>query len=279
MVYPFTTNLAMEETADAFLRGKVPMDVAEKLGVLGWNAIDVHFKLRPTEEEIAEFPELKDAWEKDYKNVPDRPFMMGAAGSVFIGDLSTVPEGQYFTVAVYSTYSYSRGHLHITGPQWDDPIDFEPGYFTDKDDIDLKMHMWSYKKLRAVMRSTKMYTGEYQPAQPQFPAGSEAGCASNTDASSVSIDPKYTAEDDKALEQFLRQNVASTWHSLGTAKMAPKDQGGVVDPLLNVYGVQGLKCVDLSIAPFMTGNNTNNTAYTVGEKGADIILSEIGLPN
>ena len=31
--------------------------------------------------------------------------------------------------------------------------------------------------------------------------------------------------------------------------MKPREQGGVVDKRLNVYGTQNLKCVDLSICP------------------------------
>jgi choline dehydrogenase-like flavoprotein len=46
---------------------------------------------------------------------------------------------------------------------------------------------------------------------------------------------------------------------------------------LNVYGVGGLKVVDLSIAPGNVGGNTNNTAMMIGEKGADIIAKELGI--
>jgi alcohol oxidase len=59
--------------------------------------------------------------------------------------------------------------------------------------------------------------------------------------------------------------------------MAPRAEGGVVDKDLNVYGVQGLKLVDLSITPKNVFANTANTAFTIGEKGADIILRELGL--
>ena len=50
-----------------------------------------------------------------------------------------------------------------------------------------------------------------------------------------------------------------------------------MDPLLNVYGTQGLKLADLSIAPENVGANTNNTALLVGEKAADVILGELGV--
>lgn len=127
------------------------------------------------------------------------------------------------------------------------------------------------------MRSTEMYTGELRSGHPQFPDGSEAGCVDNSNAATVECDPRYTDEDDKAIEEFLRHNIGSTWHSLGTTKMAAFNEDGVVDPLLNVYGVQGLKVCDLGIAPSMVAANTCNTAYTIGEKGADILIKELTL--
>lgn len=51
----------------------------------------------------------------------------------------------------------------------------------------------------------------------------------------------YTEEDDKAIEHLVRTRVASTWHGLGTAAMMPREDGGVVDKDLNVYGVANLK--------------------------------------
>jgi hypothetical protein len=51
----------------------------------------------------------------------------------------------------------------------------------------------------------------------------------------------YSDEDNKAVEQWVRANIATTWHSLGTLAMKPREKGGVVDPKLNVYGVENLK--------------------------------------
>jgi alcohol oxidase len=36
--------------------------------------------------------------------------------------------------------------------------------------------------------------------------------------------------------------------------MKPREQGGVVDSLLNVYGTEGLKVADMSIAPGNVGS-------------------------
>lgn len=154
-------------------------------------------------------------------------------------------------------------------------------FFTDENDIDLKKQIWAYKKGREIMRLTKMYRGELSAYHPQFPEGSKAACIEEwdgtRDASSEMSNPEYSAEDDKAIEQFLRENIQTTWHSLGTAKMAPREEMGVVDKVLNVHGVKGLKVVDISIAPENVAANTNNTAMAIGERAADIIANELGL--
>lgn len=141
---------------------------------------------------------------------------------------------------------------------------FVPGFFTDKNDIDVKMHIWAYKKQREIMRRTKMYRGELAIGHPKFPEGSKATCKllplnEEYHPESVTADLEYSAEDDKVIDIWLRDNIETTWHSLGTAKMAPRDQKGVVDKNLNVYGVKGLKVVDLSIVPENVAANTCNT--------------------
>ena len=79
--------------------------------------------------------------------------------------------------------------------------------------------------------------------------------------------------------------------------MKAREQGGVVDERLNVYGVQNLKIAgkfifflkkslspkllfffsDCSIAPGNVGANTYNTAIAIGEKAAVIIAEDLGI--
>ena len=61
--------------------------------------------------------------------------------------------------------------------------------------------------------------------------------------------------------------------------MKPYERGGVVDPRLNVYGIQGLKIADLSICPSNVAANTFSTALVIGEKAAVIIAEELGINN
>jgi len=59
----------------------------------------------------------------------------------------------------------------------------------------------------------------------------------------------------------------------------PREQGGVVDSRLNVYGVQGLKVADLSIAPSNVNANTYSTTLAIAEKAAIIIAQDLGIPS
>lgn len=279
LLYPYKTSLEPEQTLDEILSGR--KDVAEmfknKDPKLGWNAIDISAKIRPTEEDVdALGPEFRQAWDRDFKNAPNRPLMLCGVVSCFLGDPASVPAGQYVTTGTYTAYPYSRGHMHITGPKHDSPLDFDVGYFSDAHDIDMKKQLWAYKKQREIMRRTSYYRGELALGHPKFPAGSAAAVVENLDGPLTNVqDLVYTKEDDAAIEQWLRENVNTTWHSLGTCKMAPKEEDGVVDASLNVYGVKGLKVADLSIPPENVGANTNNTALVIGEKAADIIIQEL----
>ncbi|KAI5457655.1 GMC oxidoreductase-domain-containing protein [Mariannaea sp. PMI_226] len=279
---PYRTNLKPRETMDVVLRNPDKRQdlIDTKDEILGWNSIDVAGKLRPTEEDVASLgPEFQAAWDRDFKNTPEKPLMLMGVVMSFLGDPSTVPEGQYMTMGCYTAYPYSRGHMHITGPGISDPLDFDVGFFSDEHDIDLKKQVWAYKKQREIVRRTAMYRGELAAGHPAFPAGSEAACIETDGPLSDVKDLTYSAEDDAAIEQWLRENIGTTWHSLGTAKMAPREEFGVVDESLNVWGTKGLKIADLSIPPLNVGANTNNTAILVGEKAAAILIEELVLRN
>ena len=129
---------------------------------------------------------------------------------------------------------------------------------------------------REICRRLPYYKGELELGHPKFAEGSAAAL---TDGSTgpVTEDIKYSKEDDEAIEDWVRGNLNTTWHSMGTCAMKEQGKGGVVDASLNVYGTRGLKVADLSIAPENVGANTNNTALVIGEKTALIIGAELGI--
>lgn len=282
-LWTYRTSLTPDETINGFANGRFDLAamVKQDHALLGWNSMDASGKFRPTEADVAALgPAFKAAWDRDFKHALDRPLMIIALYLVYLGDHAALPDdAEYVSIANWTAYPYSRGHIHITGPDPADPIDFDVGYLTDEGDVDVKKHIWAYKKARELCRRMSIYRGELPSGHPRFPAGSRAAAQPVADGPVPADAPpiEYTAEDDRAIEQAIRETVGTTWHSLGTAKMAPRDKMGVVDPNLNVYGVKGLKVADLSIPPENVGANTNNTALMIGEKAADIIARELGL--
>lgn len=73
----------------------------------------------------------------------------------------------------------------------------------------------------------------------------------------IAIEPPIsTLQDPVALESYILANVGNTHHYQHFNKMAPREQGGVVDNVGNVYGVKNLMVVDDSITPTPTDGNT-----------------------
>ncbi|KEY65326.1 hypothetical protein S7711_01837 [Stachybotrys chartarum IBT 7711] len=67
------------------------------------------------------------------------------------------------------------------------------------------------------------------------------------------------------------QIIPSVYHPVGTAAKVPREQGGVVDEQLLVYGTSRLSIIDASIMPTLVGATTQMTVYAVAEKAADLI--------
>jgi choline dehydrogenase len=76
-----------------------------------------------------------------------------------------------------------------------------------------------------------------------------------------------TAEE---IEQWLRDTLITTHHSVGTCAMGIGEEA-VVDPQLRVRGIEGLRVCDASIMPTVPGGNTNAPSIMVGEKASDLI--------
>jgi 5-(hydroxymethyl)furfural/furfural oxidase len=89
------------------------------------------------------------------------------------------------------------------------------------------------------------------------------------------VDLAALVEDDAALAEHVRQNVAGMFHPVGTCRMgAANDRHAVVDPAGRVRGVGGLRVVDASIMPTVTRGNTNIPTLMVAEKISAAMLDE-----
>jgi choline dehydrogenase len=72
-------------------------------------------------------------------------------------------------------------------------------------------------------------------------------------------------------EAFVRQSCDTFFHTCGTCAMGTGDDA-VVDPLLRVRGVDGLRIVDASVIPIIPSCNTNAPVVMIAERAADFIF-------
>lgn len=88
------------------------------------------------------------------------------------------------------------------------------------------------------------------------------------------VDLAVLAGDDDTLAEHIRQNVAGTFHPVGTCRMgAPGDPDAVTDPSGRVRGVAGLRVIDASIMPTPPRGNTNIPTIMAAEKLAAEMLA------
>ncbi|KAK1718883.1 hypothetical protein CaCOL14_004764 [Colletotrichum acutatum] len=280
--YVYRTNLEQNETINGIARNDRGRDVNAMIAAndkqLGWNGHDASSKVRPSPTDIAALgPEFQAAWDRDFKDSPNRPLMIMGLFNAYFGDPASLPDdAEYVTTAPWVTYPYARGHIHATGPSIDDQYDFTTGWLLDENDIDLKSHIWGYKTQRAIARRMEIFRGELALGHPKF-ANTSSAAVIEVAEGPITDSIEYSAEDNAAIIQYIRENIGTSRHPLGTCKMAPQENRGVVDPNLNVYGVSGLKIADLSVPAQQVAANTYNAALLMGEKAAEIIIKELRL--
>jgi choline dehydrogenase-like flavoprotein len=91
--------------------------------------------------------------------------------------------------------------------------------------------------------------------------------------SGAELSPGPAVQEESALENFIRDHVATTYHPVGTCRMGPAtDPLAVVDPQLCVHGIEGLRVADASIMPKLIGGNTSAPSMMIGERAAHFIL-------
>jgi choline dehydrogenase len=93
--------------------------------------------------------------------------------------------------------------------------------------------------------------------------------------SGTELSPGPGVKSDADLEAFIRANVATLYHPVGTCKMGPqRDPMAVVDSRLRVHGITGMRVADASIMPNLTGGNTSAPAMMIGERAAEFVIQD-----
>lgn len=138
-------------------------------------------------------------------------------------------------------HPFSRGSVRAaSNSTFDLPI-ASPGFLSNPLDIQLLTQAVKYSR-------TIRNTAAIQSLQP------------------VEILPGANVTDDAGIESFIRANSATLYHPAGSCKMGLREEGGVVDTNLKVYGTSNLRVVDASVFPLLPATHIMTAVYGVAEK-------------
>ena len=137
---------------------------------------------------------------------------------------TSATEEQTLTIQVALQHPLSQGRIYINSSDpFDDPV-IDPQYFSHFADlVSLREGIKLVRRIGQSLPLSEVLTGEVSP-----------GPDVNTDG---------------AIEAFLLDAVETEFHLGNTLAMLPRDQGGVVDAKLKVYGLGNVRVVDASVFP------------------------------
>ncbi|XP_014290348.1 glucose dehydrogenase [FAD, quinone] isoform X1 [Halyomorpha halys] len=154
--------------------------------------------------------------------------------------------------------SSGRITLQSTDPYQHPLID--PNYFSEPQDLQTLMESLKYVSLIANSTAMQKYNSVFQD---QF----------------FTLCNNYTTYSDEFYNCVIKTYTTTIFHPVGTCKMGPStDTEAVVNPNLQVHGIENLRVIDASIMPFVTGGNTNAPVIMIAEHGADIIKAYYNQP-
>ncbi|KAI0029556.1 GMC oxidoreductase-domain-containing protein, partial [Vararia minispora EC-137] len=149
---------------------------------------------------------------------------------------------KYISLVGVLNRPFSRGTIHIASPDvLRQPI-IDPHYF--EEDVDFFTFLEHIKFMREL--------GASEPLSSIV---------------SKEINPGPVVQSDMMLATWLKNAMESTYHTIGTCSMLPRDKGGVVDAELRVYGTRNVRVVDLGIVPLHFTSHSQATVFAIAEQG------------
>ena len=175
--------------------------------------------------------------EKAIQSIIDQP--NEATGLLYL----LVMPGNGCVLGMIPCFPFSRGSTHISSADPNAKPIIDPRFFSH--DLDIEIMARYVQTLHNLPSAPAL--------QPYFQQDSRAA-------------------DLEATKKFLRgAGTEMAHHACGTAPMLPREDGGVVDQDLRVYGTENVRVVDASVFPLISNANPMATVYAVAERAADLI--------
>jgi len=143
----------------------------------------------------------------------------------------------------------SRGSLHLTGADANDPLRIEANTLSHPDDV--RSAVKSIEIAREMAHAPAFRNLLKREAMPGKLGASE-------------------------LETYIRDSAVTFWHQACTAKMG-RDSMSVVNGRLQVHGIERLRIADSSVMPNVPSGNTMAPCVVIGERASEIIRKAHGL--
>ena len=146
-------------------------------------------------------------------------------------------------------------HLNASDPLGSKPI-INPGFLANE--YDMRGFIEAAKFTRRLAHAEPLNSLWTQTQAPNGDGEFEPG------ANAVQTDAQW--------REWVKENLFTVCHPSGTAAMLPREEGGVVDQDLVVYGTSNLRVVDWSVMPVQISGHPQTAVYAVAERAAEIVI-------
>ena len=181
------------------------------------------------------------------KDIPDMQIHYVSIAVPDVHGRADIPTEHGFSSIVYACRPQSRGHLTLKSSKAEDAPLMFPNYLSEEQDLIDTRNGFRETRRVFMQKAFDEYRGD------QLKPGLD-----------VNID------DDRELDQWIRETGETLYHPIGTCKMGSDDMS-VTNEHGQVHGISGLRVVDASLMPTLIGGNTNAPTIMMAEKISDHI--------